>query len=162
MSKMAFVYPGQGVQNPGMGADFYKESKEAEQIYNEAESILDFDIKKVCFEENDLINNTEYTQAALDTTYLAITGEVIKREIFPDVTAGLSLGEYGAICVAGGMNEKEAISLVRKRGIYMNNAVPEGFGGMTAVLGLNKEDIDNVLREKDGVSVANYNCPRCV
>lgn len=57
------------------------------------------------------------------------------------------------------MNEKEAISLVRKRGIYMNNAVPEGFGGMTAVLGLNKEDIDNVLREKDGVSVANYNCP---
>lgn len=102
MSKMAFVYPGQGVQNPGMGADFYKESKEAEQIYNEAESILDFDIKKVCFEENDLINNTEYTQAALVTTYLAITGEVIKREIFPDVTAGLSLGEYGAICVAGG------------------------------------------------------------
>lgn len=159
MSKMAFVYPGQGVQNPGMGADFYKESKEAEQIYNEAESILDFDIKKVCFEENDLINNTEYTQAALVTTYLAITGEVIKRKIFPDVTAGLSLGEYGAICVAGGMNEKEAISLVRKRGIYMNNAVPEGFGGMTAVLGLNKEDIDNVLREKDGVSVANYNCP---
>ena len=156
---MAFVYPGQGVQNPGMGADFYKESKEAEQIYNEAESILDFDIKKVCFEENDLINNTEYTQAALVTTYLAITGEVIKREIFPDVTAGLSLGEYGAICVAGGMNEKEAISLVRKRGIYMNNAVPEGFGGMTAVLGLDKEDIDNVLREKDGVSVANYNCP---
>ena len=159
MSKIAFVYPGQGVQKPGMGADFYKESKEAEQIYSEAEGILDFDIKHVCFEDNDLINNTEYTQAALVTTYLAMTGEIIKRGIYPDVTAGLSLGEYAAICVSGGMDKRDAIRLVRKRGIYMNNAVPDGFGGMTAVLGLNKEDIDKVLKGKDGVSVANYNCP---
>ena len=101
MSKMAFVYPGQGVQNPGMGADFYKESKEAEQIYNEAESILDFDIKKVCFEENDLINNTEYTQAALVTTYLAITGEVIKGN-FPGCYCRVkSWRVWGYMCSRG-------------------------------------------------------------
>ena len=159
MNKLAFIFPGQGAQKVGMGKDFYETFDNVKEIFDSACEWLDLDIKALCFEENDKLDLTEYSQPALVTTCLAMADILRNKGIEPDISAGLSLGEYGAICVAGGMNEKEAISLVRKRGIYMNNAVPEGFGGMTAVLGLNKEDIDNVLREKDGVSVANYNCP---
>lgn len=159
MSKIAFVYPGQGVQLVGMGKDFYDNSPVAREIYEEADKVLDFDIKHICFEENQEINNTEYTQAALVTTYLAMTKEIESRGIYPNVTAGLSLGEYAAIAVAGGMSDADAIKLVRQRGILMNRAVPEGEGTMAAVLGLDAYEIDKVVSEIEGASVANYNCP---
>lgn len=159
MSKIAFVYPGQGVQTVGMGKDFYNNSLSAKKIFEKADKVLDFDIRHICFEENEEINNTEYTQAALVTIYLAITAEIENRGIHPDVTAGLSLGEYAAIAVAGGMTEEDAIKTVRQRGILMNRAVPNGQGTMAAVLGLGAREIDNVIAGVDGVSVANYNCP---
>ena len=151
MAGIAFVYPGQGVQTVGMGKDFYENSPISREIFDMADKSLDFDIKKICFEENEEINNTEYTQAALVTTYLAITKEIEARGIKPRVSAGLSLGEYAAIAVAGGMSYADAIKTVRCRGIFMNRAVPKGEGTMAAILGPDAETIDSALKDiEDG------------
>ena len=159
MGKIAFVYPGQGAQKVGMGKDFYENSERSKEIFDLAASVLDFDIKQVCFEENDFINNTKYTQAALVTTCLAMTKEVLALGIKPDVTAGLSLGEYAAIATAGGMSDEEAIKTVRVRGILMDEAVPDGKGAMAAVLGMTGEAVYEVVKDLEDVSIANYNCP---
>ena len=159
MGKIAFVYPGQGAQKVGMGKDFYENSERSKEIFDMAASVLDFDIKQVCFEENDFINNTKYTQAALVTTCLAMTKEVLALGIKPDVTAGLSLGEYAAIATAGGMSDEEAIKTVRVRGILMDEAVPDGKGAMAAVLGMTGEAVYEVVKDLEDVSIANYNCP---
>lgn len=159
MKKIAFIYPGQGAQKVGMGKDFYEQGMLARAVYDKAEELLDFSVKDICFEENDLINNTAYTQAALVTTCLAMTAELNAAGVNPDTTAGLSLGEYAAIAAAKGMSYEDAILLVRKRGIYMNEAVPDGVGGMAAVLGLTKEQVEEAIDGMEDVSIANYNCP---
>ena len=115
MSKIAFIYPGQGAQKAGMGKDFYENSELAKAVYDKATDLLQIDMKALCFEENDKLDLTEYTQAALVTTFLAMTKVVEEKGLTPDVTAGLSLGEYCAISVAGGMAEEDAIRLVRTR-----------------------------------------------
>lgn len=159
MSKIAFIYPGQGAQKAGMGKDFYENSESAKSVFDRATEILDLDMKALCFEENDKLDLTEYTQAALVTTCLAMTKVVREKGIHPDVTAGLSLGEYCAIAEAGGMSEEDAIRTVRKRGILMQNTVPAGEGAMAAVLGMEAETIEGVISDIEGVSIANYNCP---
>lgn len=159
MSKIAFVYPGQGAQKFGMGQDFYENSASAKELFDKASELLGLDMKALCFEENDKLDITEYTQAALVTTCLAMTGVITEQGITPDVTAGLSLGEYCAIATAGGMTKEDAIRLVRKRGILMQEAVPTGVGAMAAVLGMTGEEIENVIEGMEGVSIANYNCP---
>lgn len=159
MSKIAFVYPGQGAQKVGMGKDFYDNNSAAKELFDKADELLGLDMKALCFEENDKLDITEYTQAALVTTCLAMTRVVKEQGITPDVTAGLSLGEYCAIATAGGMTEEDAIRLVRKRGILMQEAVPTGMGAMAAVLGMTGEEIENVIDGMEGVSIANYNCP---
>lgn len=159
MSKLAFIYPGQGAQKCGMGADFYQNSGAVRELYDEAGKLLGFDMKALCFEENEFLDLTEYTQAALVTTCLAMTRVLRRRGITPDITAGLSLGEYAAIAAAGGMNELDAIRLVRIRGILMQNTVPSGEGAMCAVIGMKAEAIEDVLEHRENVSVANYNCP---
>ena len=159
MSKIAFIYPGQGAQKAGMGKDFYENSESARAVFDRASEILDLDRKELCFEENDRLDLTEYTQAALVTTCLAMTKVVSERGICPDVTAGLSLGEYCAIAIAGGMSEEDAIRTVRKRGILMQNTVPAGEGAMAAVLGMEASAIEEVIAGIEGVSIANYNCP---
>ena len=163
MGKIAFIYPGQGAQKIGMGKDFYETKPNARRIFDEADKVLDFDIKNICFEENELINNTKYTQAALVTTCLAITKEVENLGIKPDVAAGLSLGEYAAIVAAHGMTEKEAIVAVRKRGIFMDEAVPtdnpKKAGAMAAVLGMETSKIEELILDIEDVDIANYNCP---
>lgn len=159
MSKIAFIYPGQGAQKAGMGKDFYENSESAKAVFDKASELLDLDMKELCFEENDRLDLTEYTQAALVTTCLAMTKVIEEKGIHPDVTAGLSLGEYCAIAVAGGMAEEDAIRTVRKRGILMQNTVPAGEGSMAAVLGMEASDIENVIEPIDRVTVANYNCP---
>lgn len=159
MSKLAFIYPGQGAQKCGMGADFYQNSGAVRELYDEAGKLLGFDMKALCFEENEFLDLTEYTQAALVTTCLAMTRVLRRRGITPDITAGLSLGEYAAIAAAGGMNELDAIRLVRIRGILMQNTVPSGEGAMCAVIGMKAEAIEDVLEDRENVSVANYNCP---
>ena len=158
-NKIAFIYPGQGAQKAGMGKDFYEHSELARAVFDEASELLEIDMKALCFEENDKLDLTEYTQAALVTTCLAMTKAVEKRGLIPDVTAGLSLGEYCAISAAGGMSEQDAIRTVRKRGILMQNTVPAGEGAMAAVLGMEAAAVQETIREIDGVTVANYNCP---
>ena len=157
MSKIAFIYPGQGAQKTGMGADFYEKSETAKAIFDQAGKVLGLDMKALCFEENEKLDLTEYTQAALVTTCLAMTQVVKERGLRPDMTAGLSLGEYCAITAAGGMDEMDAIRLVRKRGILMQNTVPAGEGGMCAVMGLDAAKIEENL--EGDVTIANYNCP---
>ena len=157
MHKTAFLFPGQGSQCAGMGQDFYENSPLAADLFDRASEILELDMKKLCFEKNDLLDHTAYTQAALVTTCLAMTRVLTAEGIKADITAGLSLGEYAAI--AGGFSEMEAIRLVRKRGILMQNAVPAGFGAMCAVLALEEKVIEEVLSSMEGVTIANYNCP---
>lgn len=159
MAKIAFIYPGQGAQKAGMGKDFYENSELAKAVYDKASELLQIDMKALCFEENEKLDLTEYTQAALVTTCLAMTKVVEERGLKPDVTAGLSLGEYCAISVAGGMKEEDAIYLVRKRGILMQNTVPAGEGAMAAILGMDASVIEEGIKDLEGVTVANYNCP---
>ena len=159
MSKIAFIFPGQGAQKAGMGKDFYENSKMAAEVIDRASELLGLDMKALCFEENDLLDQTEYTKAALVTVCMAMEKVLRERGLAPDVTAGLSLGEYCAIASAGGMSTENAITTVRKRGILMQNAVPGGQGAMAAVLGLDAGKIEEVLADRSGVMIANYNCP---
>ena len=122
MSKIAFIFPGQGAQKAGMGKDFYENSKTAAEVIDRASELLGLDMKALCFEENDLLDQTEYTQAALVTVCMAMEKVLRERGLAPDITAGLSLGEYCAIASAGGMSTENAITTVRKRGILMQNA----------------------------------------
>ncbi len=159
MSKIAFMFPGQGAQKAGMGQDFYEQSETARQIIDKASELLNIDMRALCFEENDRLDQTEYTQAALVTVCMAMEKVLEERGLKADVTAGLSLGEYCAIAAAGGMSVDDAVTTVRKRGILMQNAVPGGKGSMAAVLGMTGEKIEEIIAEIDGASVANYNCP---
>ena len=157
--KTAWIFPGQGAQKCGMGKDFYEQSKAAKEIFDQASELLGLDMAALCFEENDRLDQTEYTQAALVTTCLAMAGALEDCLPAPDVTAGLSLGEYCAIAAAGGMQICDAVTTVRKRGIYMQNAVPDGEGAMSAVLGLSGEQIETAIAGLEGVYIAKYNCP---
>ena len=159
MSQIAFIFPGQGAQEPGMGKDFYENSASAREVFDQAESLLGLDMKKLCFEENDELNITEYTQIALLTACMAMERVVREQGVAPQVTAGLSLGEYCAIVSAGGMELSDAMRLVRKRGILMQEAVPAGQGSMAAVLGMDGPSIEKVLEGCEVVWIANYNCP---
>lgn len=159
MSKIAFIYPGQGAQKAGMGKDFYENSPLARDIYDRASECLDLDMRALCFEENDLLDQTEYTQAAMVTTCLAMTAVLNEQGAEADVTAGLSLGEYCAIAEAGAMDLLDAIRLVRVRGQLMQHTVPTGEGAMAAVLGMDADQIDAVIEPIANVTVANYNCP---
>ncbi len=159
MGKIAFIYPGQGAQKVGMGAEFYHAFSGARAIYDEAEEALGIDLRRICFEENDRINQTCYTQPAMVATCLAMTAVLKEAGIRPDLTAGLSLGEYAAISVAGALDPVTAIKLVRQRGIFMQEAVPKGEGAMCAILGLDIEKILPVVEAYKRVGIANYNCP---
>ena len=160
MCKIAFLYPGQGAQQAGMGADFYENGSLAKSFLDKAEGCLDFHLKEVCFRKDERLNKTEYTQPAMVSVCLAMTLELTARGVKPDITAGLSLGEYAAVAAAGAFNSLDAVRLARKRGILMQNTVPEGEGGMCAILGMETEAAEKILREMEGVSIANYNCPR--
>ena len=159
MSKTAFIFPGQGAQSAGMGKDFYEAYPRAAEIYDMASDLLKLDMKALCFEENDKLDLTEYTQAALVTTCLAMEKVLEEAGVKPDITAGLSLGEYCAIHAAGGMSAADAIRTVRERGILMQDTVPAGEGGMAAVLGMEAAAIEEGLQGIEGAWIANYNCP---
>jgi len=159
MGKTAFIYPGQGAQKCGMGKDFYDAFPVAKVIFDKADEILDISVTELCFTEDERINQTAYTQPALVTTCLAISAVLREMGIEPDVTAGLSLGEYAAIATAGGFSAETAIKTVRARGVFMEEAVPGGKGAMAAVLGMEVSQIESVLSRIDGAYIANYNCP---
>lgn len=159
MSKIAFIFPGQGAQYVGMGKDFYEQIPISREMFQLAGAAGELDIPALCFEENDKINITEYTQIAMLAAEVAMLKAVEEKGIKPDVTAGLSLGEYGALAAGGVMSPEDVFRIVRKRGIYMQEAVPSG-GAMVAVLGLDTPVIEKICEETSGmVTIANYNCP---
>ena len=163
MGKRVFMFPGQGSQYIGMGKEFYDTMPNAKAVIDLASEQTGLDIPALCFEENDKLNITEYTQICMLAVEAAIYQAIIDKGITPDVTAGLSLGEYGALIASGAMTMADAFAVVRKRGIYMQEAVPTG-GAMTAVLGLDPQVIEDICKKtadetNSVVSVANYNCP---
>ena len=159
MGKTAFLFPGQGAQYVGMGRDFYENMAVCRQVMDLAGQMAGLDVKKICFEEKEKIHITEYTQIAMVAVEAAILKALEEEGIFPEAAGGLSLGEYGAVLAAGVMSLEDVFSLVRKRGIYMQEAVPFG-GAMAAVLGLSGKQVEDICEAEPGmVSVANYNCP---
>ena len=157
MGKIAFVFPGQGVQTAGMGKDFYENSQTAKAIYELASKASGLDVEGLCFSENDQLNITEYTQIALLATEVAILQEVMNRGVKPDVCAGLSLGEYAAIAASGAMEPEDLFQVIRLRGKYMQEAYPEG-GAMMAVLGAEAE----MVAKAAGDTVLAKGAKRCV
>lgn len=158
--KTAFMFPGQGAQYVGMGKEFYDNNPKAKEIFDKASAATGLDIAALCFEENDNINITEYTQIAMLTTEIAMLQSVLDLGIKPDVTGGLSLGEYSALVASDVMDFEECAKVVRKRGIYMQDEVPVGQGGMAAIIALEADKITEVCNQVDGiVGIANYNCP---
>lgn len=159
MGRIAFLFPGQGAQKVGMAQDFYEKCPAARETFETATRLLGFSMEELCFTPNDRLDLTEYTQAALLTACVSIWREVENRGIRADAAAGLSLGEYSALVACGVMAFEDAVSVVRRRGILMQEAVPAGQGGMAAVMGLTNEVIEDVLKDRKDVQIANYNCP---
>ena len=159
MSKIAFIFPGQGAQACGMGKDFDEQTETGKRIFDKATQLMGFSMPQLCFEENDRLDITEYTQAAMVTASIAMMRVLEENGIKPDVAAGLSLGEYCALAAAGVMSDEDAIWTVRQRGILMQEAVPVGEGAMAAILALDAAAIEEVTGAMEGVWIANYNCP---
>src|SRR5215471_18381575 len=161
--KTAFVFPGQGSQYAGMGREISEKFPSARSVFNEADQALDFPISRLCFEgpEDDL-KLTENTQPAILATSIALFRIFEEKGIRPDFVAGHSLGEYSALVAAGSLPLSEAVRLVRRRGRYMQEAVPVGVGAMAAILGLDLPAVQSICgkaAEGQVVSPANLNSP---
>ncbi|MBZ5694540.1 MAG: ACP S-malonyltransferase [Acidobacteriia bacterium] len=163
MSKLAFLFPGQASQYPGMGRDLAANFPESRAVFDEADASLGFAISKLCFEgPEEELKLTENTQPAILTVSVAAYRALEKRGITPDFTAGHSLGEYSALVAAGALDFSAAVKIVRQRGRYMQEAVPAGEGAMAAILGLSPADVAEVCKKAAGgevVSPANLNSP---
>ncbi len=161
MSKIAFIYPGQGAQSPMMGKDIIEAYPAAKAKFDAANAQLDFDLYDICHTENELLNDTAYTQPALLAVSSAITDVITAHGIMPDYTAGLSLGEYSALVAAGSMKFEDAVKVVRMRGQLMQKAGQETEGAMAAIVGSDRESIQAVIDQVDGyVAFANFNNPK--
>lgn len=172
MSRL-FMFPGQGSQYIGMGKDIYEAYPEAREVFELAKKVTGIDVASMCFEENEKINITEYTQICMLCVEAAILEVLKNKGISYDYTAGLSLGEYGALIASNAMSVEDAFKVVRQRGIFMQNAVPAG-GAMSAIIGLEAPVIEDICSKvmadaPEGtdennlaftVSVANYNNPK--
>jgi [acyl-carrier-protein] S-malonyltransferase len=163
MGKVAFVFPGQASQYPGMGKELAEKYPAANAVFNEADKALGFSISRMCFEgtEEDL-KLTANTQPAILTCSVAVYRVLAEKGLTPDFVAGHSLGEYSALVAAGALKFADAVQLVRKRGTYMQEAVPAGVGAMAAIMGLSPAVVaDACKRAAQGevCSAANLNSP---
>ncbi|WP_155590204.1 ACP S-malonyltransferase [Lysinibacillus cavernae] len=164
MTKIAFIFPGQGSQVVGMGQEFVENSQESRDFYDRADQALNFDLSKLMLEgPAEELTLTYHAQPALLTTGVMVAEKLRAAGIQPHYAAGHSLGEYSALVIAGVMSFDDAVSIVHKRGLYMNEAVPAGQGAMAAILGMELEALNEVTEQVsvagDSVQVANVNCP---
>jgi [acyl-carrier-protein] S-malonyltransferase len=163
MSKTAFIFPGQGAQYIGMGKELFQNIEVCKNIFDIADKELNFELSKLCFEGTESeLNITENTQPAILTTSIAALMALREHGIKCDVTAGLSLGEYSALVCSGSMDFRDAVKLVKKRGRFMQEAVPAGIGTMAAILGLDANLVAEACSEARTfgiVEIANLNCP---
>lgn len=163
MSKIAFLFAGQGAQYVGMGKELYENFEAARKVFDLANEILGYDVKGMCFEgPEEELGKTENTQPAILATSMAIASVLKEKGIEAEYAAGLSLGEYSALTYANVFKLEDAIGLIRKRGSLMQDAVPLGIGGMAAIMGLERETVKEICADMQDfgvVEVANYNCP---
>jgi [acyl-carrier-protein] S-malonyltransferase len=160
--KTAFVFPGQGSQNVGMGKDIYEHYPVAKEAFQEASDALGYDVADLCFNgPAEELNRTFRTQPCILTVSSALNSVLKERGIQPSVVAGHSLGEYSALVAAEVLSLKESVSLTEKRGRFMQEAVPEGKGLMAAILGLERKKVDEICNSliSGYAAAANYNCP---
>lgn len=164
MGKLAFVFPGQGSQTVGMGKDFYDKYDIVRDIFKSADEALGFSITDMCFNgPEEELKKTYNTQPAILTMSVACYEVLKQRGITPDIVAGHSLGEYSALVAAGALSFTDAVQLVRKRGQFMQEAVPLGEGSMAAIMGLDRDKVVEICRQVEAetgvVQAVNFNCP---
>jgi len=163
VAKIAFIYPGQGAQYVGMGKEIAEHYESANRIFDMAVEAVEYDIKKICFEgPEEELKKTENTQPAILTVCIAITQVLKNKGVNPEVSAGLSLGEYASLVTAGAINFNDAAALVKKRGRFMQEAVPLGVGTMAAILGMSRDDLNEAIMIASTygiVEAANFNSP---
>ncbi|HEX4228499.1 MAG TPA: ACP S-malonyltransferase [Bryobacteraceae bacterium] len=163
MSKLAFLFPGQGSQFAGMGKLLAEQYPQARAIFEEADEVLGFDLSRLCFKgPEEELRRTEFTQPAILAVSAAAGRMLVEIGLNPDFVAGHSLGEYSALVAAGSLSFRDAVQLVHKRGRYMQEAVPLGTGAMAAILKLPEGKLDVVLSEAaqgEVVAAANLNSP---
>ena len=163
MGKVAFVFPGQASQYPGMGKELAEKYSVARAVFDEADQALGFSISKICFEgTEEELKQTANTQPAILTCSVAVFRVAAEKGLLPDFVAGHSLGEYSALVAAGSLKFADAVRLVRKRGTYMQEAVPTGVGAMAAILGISPAVVADACKraaEHEVCSAANLNSP---
>lgn len=163
MSKIAFLFPGQGSQSTGMGKALAETFPSAKAVFQEADEALNFPISQLCFEgPDDQLRMTQNTQPALLTVSIAALAVLREKGFAAAIVAGHSLGEYSALVAAGSLKFADAVRLVRQRGLYMQEAVPAGVGAMAAILKPPLDKLDAILAEAargEVVSAANFNSP---
>ena len=163
MSKLAFVFPGQGTHYVGMGMELADRYPEASAVFEQANAVMGMDIRRLCREgpESELVK-TENSQPTIHTTALALLKVVEKYGFQADVTAGFSLGEYAALVYAGVFRFEDTVKLVKQRGMFMQNAVPQGVGKMCWITGLSRETVQEIVDESQDqglIECSNFNCP---
>jgi len=163
MNKLAFLFPGQASQYPGMGRDLFENFPESRAVFEESDAALGFALSKLCFEgPEETLKLTENTQPAILTVSVAAYRALEKHGITPDFAAGHSLGEYSALVAAGSLDFSTAVKLVQERGKYMQEAVPLGEGAMAAILGIPSSEVTEICKKaanNEVVSLANLNSP---